>query len=297
MYDKDFLKQLLNPTYLSKSPSTVATSKEAIIRKRKNFNINKTVQNKDLRNFLGLSNSTLDIKQPTSTDSKNVDKHTSNYMQPKQYISTLSHGSKIQSAPLDQTMENFNNKKFPTKVINNHIVLNKTHNMPDWINNLVNKIHTEGENHTGKIPSTPNTVVKKLILGNETLFYHVKTNGDIRIDVQGPYAAYPNKVSKIGVYSITYTPPGTHTDEKTNIIMTTPSEFKFFENRYQPDGSLKEKEIHFNNRISDTTPLESKLTKVPLHVLRREQGVKPGKNIKPDILSDLHNQTYTPVHK
>jgi hypothetical protein len=296
-YDKDFLKQLFNPIHLSTTPSTVAMSKEEIKRKRKNFNLNKEIKNKDLRNFLGLSNQPLDSKKPISTDSKNADKDAMNYMEPKQYISTLSHGSKVQSAPLDKVMKDYTNTKFPTKVINPHIVLNKVHNMPDWIQELVNKLHKDGINYTGKVPSSPNTVVKKTVLGNETLFYHVLPDGTIRIDVQSPYAAYPNKISKMGVYSMTYTPPATHTDPKTNIIMTTPAEFKFFESRHQIDGSLKEKEVHFNNRISDTTPLESKITKVPLHILRREQGVKPGRNINPDVLADLHSQTYTINHK
>ena len=68
-----------------------------------------------------------------------------------------------------------------------------------------------------------------------------------------------------------YTPPMTHIDRQSDIIMSTPAEFSFHEDRLNPFSGKTTEKIHPNKAISDTLPLESKLTGRHISALRNDK--------------------------
>jgi hypothetical protein len=290
MYDKDFLKQLLHPKHLHDTPNSVKHNKREIEKERKEFSINKLAKNRILRKHLKLSFFDGDQKEIKNVNVKNADKDVMNYIQPKTYVSPLSSGNNTHIHSLKHVKSNYTKVKMPTHVVDTDIKIVKTHNMFDWFPKLVNKVHKEGINMTGKIPHAQGEVIKKLKIGNEEVYSYIKPDGSIKMDVRSPHASYPDLKSKTGIFTMEYVPPKINSDKNTDVIMHTPASFKFHENRAHPTLGNKHTHVHPNIAISDTTPLESKLTGRHVSALRYEKSIKSGKNINPDINSDLKDQ-------
>ena len=255
MYDKDFLKQLLHPKHLHHTSTSVKHNKRQIEKERKEFSINKLAKNTALRKGLKLSFYDGDQKENKEVNIKNADKDLMNHIQPKSYISPIQSGDDTHIHSLNHVRSNLSKLKMPMHVVDKDIKIVKTHNMFDWFPMLVNKVHKDGINMTGKIPASQNEVVKKLKLGNEEIYSYTKPDGSIKIDVRSPHAASE-------VYTMDYTPPKINADEKLDIVMHTPASFRFTENN---------QEVHPNKAISDTLPLESKLTGRHISALRNDK--------------------------
>jgi hypothetical protein len=255
MYDKDFLKQLLHPHHLGSHRTSVKHNKQQIEKERNEFNINKLARNPVLRKALQLTHYHGDQKENKDVNMKTADKDVMEHIQPKRYISLLSSGDESHIHSLKHIKSKQSKIKMPMYTIDKEIKIAKTHNMFDWFPALVNKIHKDGVNVTSKLSSKPGEVVKQLKLGNENLYSYISSNGTIKINVQSPHAS-------TGTYSMEYTPPKISSDKETDVIMHTPSSFKFIDNN---------REVHPNNAISDTLPLESKLTGRHISALRNDK--------------------------
>jgi hypothetical protein len=271
MYDKDFLKQLLHPHHLGSHRTSVKNNTRHIQKLRKEFSTNKLAKNSILRKFLKLTTIDEDSKLQKNVDTKNADKKIMQYLDPKLYRSQLAHGGKVSTHSYKKVMSNFTKTITPLHVIDDHIKIARTHNMFDWFPKLVNKVHKEGINMTGKLPSLHNEVIKKLKIGNEDVYSYTKPNGSIRIDVESPYAANPDIKTKKSIFTMHYTPPMTHIDKQSDIIMSTPAEFSFHEDKINPYLGKTKENIHPNYAKSDTLPLESKLTGRHISALRNDK--------------------------
>jgi hypothetical protein len=267
MYNKDFLKQLLHPDHFSKHQTSVKNNRKQIEKKRNEFSISKLAKNPTLRKFLKLSD-TDNLKQQSDVNIKTADKDVMQHIAPKKYLSPLHFDNGMSVVPYKDMARSFTKSNLPSYVTDSEIKIAHTHNMFDWFPLLVNKVHKDGTNMTGKLPSLQKEVIKKLKIGNEDVYSYTKPDGSIRIDVQSPHAAHPSSKTKTGIFTMEYTPPKTHIDKTLNIMMHVPAEFKYSENAMDDNSNIITKEVHPNYAKSDTLPLESKLTGRHISALR-----------------------------
>ena len=215
-------------------------------------------------------------------------------IKPKYYISQLHSGDNISKASYKHVKENFSKMKTPIKVISNEIKISPTSNMFPWFPTLVNRIERDGINVSKIVPRTKNQIVKQLNLGNEHIFMYIHTDGTIRVDVQSPNASYPHSKTNKATFSMEYTPPQTHVDKQRDIVLTIPATFKYVEKRahlYPNEQGLgavsKYTEVHPSIALSDTAPLESKLTNKQVNVIRQQRGIREGQHKNTPVHLDL----------
>jgi hypothetical protein len=286
MTPKDFLKQLIKPKNHPRIGSSIYRKKVL----KSNLVGDVSGENQGTVNQSGLIDlkSLLPVKikkQPLTEDEKLMEK-----INPKRFVSEFASGGEVTTAPLKKVLSRFTKTKTPIKYTDDKIHIAPVHNMFHWFPDLVNKIERSGTDVTGHLPSEPNSVVKKLNIGNETAVSHIHKNGTIRVDVHTPYGSYPDKKTNHSTYSMEYTPPQTHSDSQTDIIMHIPASFKFMERRADPVLGTKYSEIHPNVAISDTAPLESKLTGRHVSAVRYERGIKAGQHRDPKVMDDIVNK-------
>jgi hypothetical protein len=218
---------------------------------------------------------------------------------PKKYISELGSNFQTTMAPIKHVLGNVTRLKMPTKIISDEIHLAPAPHMFHWFPALVNKVEKDGIDVTQHVKTLPGQIVKQLNLGNEHIFMYIDQSGMIRVDVQGPYAAYPDPKTLRGTFSMEYIPPKTHVDPSIGVVMSTPADFKFIEKRAhhnldepQLNSPIKIKHTSLMPRvaISDIAPIESKLTNRSIDRIRLERNIIKGQNVKPNINLDLSSR-------
>jgi len=271
------MKSRLNSTEVETQPYGKTSPREKIVEPEIGYDVNKPVHYGHMKK-----------KDPV------MDK-----IAPKKYVSELGSNFKTTIAPIQHVLGNITKIKLPTKIISDEIHLAPAPHMFHWFPALVNRIEKDGIDVTKQVKASPGQIVKQLNLGNEHIFMYIDQSGMIRVDVQGPYAAYPDPKTNSGTYSMEYIPPKTHVDPKLGIVMSTPADFQFIERRAhhnldQPElnSPIKIKHTALMPRvaISDTAPIESKLTNRSVDRIRLERNIVRGQNTKPNINLDLSSR-------